>query len=495
MAGDGIYTRYLGHYLDAGRYHFNIMVDDNDNSAFYVLEDKASKKLDSQIPSAAANLTGLQVNYGDLYYAISAKRRCCGSSVLPSLDLDNHPSRVERTGIFRRSVLGPVIHLISPSKASDDKVPPSRIGDLKIRQLPGASTPDRLMAEWTAPGGDFDEGSVASYRFVFSSKMEDLLNPYEGEPEVLLGFDRIERAGTAAKFDFNFPHYDTDFYVGAYCFDIAGNRGKISNLVHVRIAAPKYIKTEEAKPILSSPPKDFESNLILIGSVCGGIAILLIITIVAFAYCIKISRGKKSAKTGSTSSVIGVTGSDETDSSSFDSDIKNIMSNPLGPALALPRNQMTSQPQPQYTLNPTPPSHVTTPMDTNSTNVTPVYWSASQLLSKLDHSGHHHPIQKGYYVPTGPQSLQLPHHPMPPNGMPPQPQHQQQPVSLHNISYEARPYNVSWSYNQGRSIPEEYTITVEDASIMPSAHRPPNAAKGGKVPPPVMPKPRNVSQV
>ena len=78
-------------------------------------------------------------------------------------------------GIFRRKIIGPVIHISNPSKPSDDSVPPSKIGDLKIRQVPGASTPDRLLAEWTAPGGDFDVGSVASYRFVFSSNIEDLI--------------------------------------------------------------------------------------------------------------------------------------------------------------------------------------------------------------------------------------------------------------------------------------------------------------------------------
>ena len=150
--------------MDAGRYRFNILVDDNDNNAFYVLEDKNTRtdlaKMGRQQQQSNNNIT--DVNYGDLYYTISAKRKCCGSTVSPSLGLDQSPSKVERTGIFRRSSLGPVIHILNPSKASDDKIPPSRIGDLKIRNLLGASTPDRLMAEWTAPGGDFDEGSVAS---------------------------------------------------------------------------------------------------------------------------------------------------------------------------------------------------------------------------------------------------------------------------------------------------------------------------------------------
>ena len=110
-----------------------------------------------------------------------------------------------------------------------------------IAQFICASNPDRLLAEWTAPGGDYDVGSVASYRFVFSQNIEDLIDPIKGEPQVLLGFDRIERAGTVAKFDFNFPHYDQDFYVGAYGFDMAGNRGKISNLVHVRVSSPTSV--------------------------------------------------------------------------------------------------------------------------------------------------------------------------------------------------------------------------------------------------------------
>ena len=88
---------------------------------------------------------------------------------------ENDHEKIVQPGIFRRKIIGPVIHISNPSKPSDDSVPPSKIGDLKIRQVPGASTPDRLLAEWTAPGGDFDVGSVASYRFVFSSNIEDLI--------------------------------------------------------------------------------------------------------------------------------------------------------------------------------------------------------------------------------------------------------------------------------------------------------------------------------
>jgi hypothetical protein len=510
VSGDGIYSRYLGRYLDAGRYKFTINVDDNDNNAIYI--DNA----DSQIKPKTTNhniAKNGSVNFADLFYNIEIRRgKCCGSSVIPALELESNPKISVKTGIFRRSVLGPVVHMTEPVKQSDDQVPPARIGDLKIRQLPGASTQDRLLAEWTAPGGDFNVGSVASYRFVFSSRIRDLLDgPHAGQPDVLLGFDRMERAGTAAKFDFNFPHYDKDFYVGAYGFDVAGNRGKISNLVHVRIAAPSYGgkrgRGQEAEPIMASATPT-EPNWVLIGAISGVIGVLLLLSIVAISYYVGVAR-KRSVKTGSTSSVMGGgpgSASDETDSSSFDSDIKNIMANPLGPAIALPRHVHLQHQQHHHHHQHHLTSPQATPTDTNSTNVTPVYWSASQLLSKLDskpalQTSYHASPYNNYFVPQGPQSLQ-------PAGISPsagQPSAAAgQPASLHNLSYDTqRTGYPSWSYRQ--NIPEEYTITVtEDTNASPVNHEKNNRAAPrlanpkascSKVRPPVMPKPRNITQV
>ena len=470
VSGDGIYSRYLGRYSDPGRYRFTISVDDNDNTAYYIEETNEVEK-----PPLSTNRT--KINYADLYYTAESHRTCCGSTV----QVD--PDRRVKTGKFIRSVIGPVVFLDKPAKASDDTVPPSRIGDLKIRQLPGARTPDRLLAEWTAPGGDYDSGSVAGYRFVFSSKIDDLLSQSK-DPEVLLGFKQMERSGTPAKFDFNFPHYDKDFYVGAYAFDVVGNRGKLSNLVHVRIPGPVQSR-EEAEPI-SAQPEEEQFNWMIIAIVAGIGLVLFVMAVACVAYYVYQSKAKKSIKTGSTSSVMGGANSDETDSSSFDSDIKNIMSNPLGPALALPRQTMPT--------HATPPTTQITPTDTNSTNVTPVYWSASQLLSKLDQKSYN------YYVPQGPQSLQQLHHQAGQHGAG---HHAGQPVSLHNMSYEGRGYP-SWSY-RSQNIPEEYTITVEDTGNSPAALGSANAGQSAvttaeartnrKVPPPVMPKPRNITQV
>ena len=50
---------------------------------------------------------------------------------------ENDHEKIVQPGIFRRKIIGPVIHISNPSKPSDDSVPPSKIGDLKIRQVPG----------------------------------------------------------------------------------------------------------------------------------------------------------------------------------------------------------------------------------------------------------------------------------------------------------------------------------------------------------------------
>ena len=136
---------------------------------------------------------------------------------------------------------------------------------------------------------------------------------------------------------------------------------------------------------------------------------------------------------GSTSSVIGSGAttviSDEDEASSFDSDIKALH------------------------FNKDHPGH--------HSNTTPVYWSASQLLTKIEQNKHHH----------SPQSLQN--------------LHSAQVQSLHTqpISLNQGMSPPLWTYRV-RDIPEEYTVTVNE-SMMHS----------GQLSTQHLPKPRNITQV
>lgn len=539
MAGDGVYSRYLGRTLLPGRYKLMFNVDDNEGAAIFA---SAKSETSSQIPQrkrpyrqskSEARLSRHFNNdvsedqseddvqeveeesskFADLMVA-SAWRKCCGSFV--------RHGHSEKTGILKRQIVGPFIYIDKPEKT--DFQPPSRIGDFKIVQVPGAY--DKLLATWTAPGGDYLIGNVASYRFVFSEDIADLLDP-RGNPEVLLGFDRTDKAGTEVKFDFSFPHFDRDFYVGAYSFDTIGNKAKISNLVHVRLQSPPSNKlSSDAEPILAiatGSGEPGEPNWIMIGVIAGVIGVLLLLCIVAITYYFAVTR-KRSIKTGSTSSVMNGGSSDETDSSSFDSDIKNIMAHPLGPALPsasssavastqtranLPVNGVhrgiTVSGQSSSSVSPSDP-----PTETTSATVTPVYWSASQLLSKLDtHHAYGNPYLHQQHPDLYHHSYAGPHSLQP--VVAPNNNHLSQPASIHNLSFSHNGglyHNPEWTNGiyRGHDYPDEYTITVVGHNEAPaststriasssSCSSSPTAKSSSKVPPPVMPKPRNITQV
>ena len=193
VEGDGIYSRYLGHHTLTGRYKFIVTIDDNDNQAFYISNTNSVTKNNrykslvmkrkmllsqrqQQISSqggpnsstfkrdvtASKEQQQLPPNYANIMLEVT-QNRCCGSSVLPSLQLHNYPQKAIKTGIFRRKVDGPVIHAkyFREPVLQEDILPPAKIGNLRIIRLPNTS--DKLLASWTAPGGDFDIGSVSSY--------------------------------------------------------------------------------------------------------------------------------------------------------------------------------------------------------------------------------------------------------------------------------------------------------------------------------------------
>ena len=55
----------------------------------------------------------------------------------------------------------------------NDLIPPGRITDLSSEHMDGG----KLIVSWTAPGGDYREGSVAGYNIVTSADSTEILNP------------------------------------------------------------------------------------------------------------------------------------------------------------------------------------------------------------------------------------------------------------------------------------------------------------------------------
>ena len=142
---------------------------------------------------------------------------------------------------FRRVQLGSVINLIQvPDPLSKDQIAPSRIADLHIQVLNESKS---LLATWTAPGDNFDSGTVSGYRFVFSSNIADLLDPHE-EVRTVVMFRRKDKAGVKARYQFQYKYFDEDVYVGLVGIDDANNTGKISNLVNIYMPYPSQEMTQ-----------------------------------------------------------------------------------------------------------------------------------------------------------------------------------------------------------------------------------------------------------
>ena len=81
---------------------------------------------------------------------------------------------------------------------------------IRVRALEDGRT---FLAVWTAPGDDYDHGSVSGYRFVYSSNISALLDGDSSRAETLLQFQRPDSAGVQTSYQFEFEHYNRYFRI------------------------------------------------------------------------------------------------------------------------------------------------------------------------------------------------------------------------------------------------------------------------------------------
>jgi hypothetical protein len=315
---------------------------------------------------------------------------CCGSRIpVPT-------NRKQRIGSFERQLAGSPLMLsrVPPPPGGEDGIRPGKIGDLQVTVL---RERQQLLAKWTAPGGDFNDGTVMTYRFVFSQKIEELLTPSLNAP-ALDGLKRSDTPGQSVSYVINFKYYSQDYYVGLYAFDESGNRGNMSNIVIVNVPPPPVEPTEPGamEPIVLKTPTDWT----MIGAIIGAVGVLLLVLIVGLSchFCRKrgpgaASKFSKSAfardlKTSSRNSggggnkgvkveIPSPPESEQTDSSSYESDLKGSSSHHLVGPITHPKMSSTSF----------------------GNNITPTYWSASQLLSEHEQRKRNGEEDEGHQQP------------------------------------------------------------------------------------------------
>ena len=243
---------------------------------------------------------------------------------------------------------------------------PGKIGDLQVTIL---KDKQQLLASWTAPGGDFGDGRVKTYRFVYSQKIEELLSPSVSAP-ALYGLKRQDEPGQRVSEVINFKYYSQDFYVGLFAFDEFGNSGNMSNVVLVNMPAPP---ASTVGTLTEQPAKEWNSvtDWTLIGAIIGGVAVLLLFLIVLL-YCKFCRRSQSKFNKNSFAKNLKSSGvkveipsppqSESTDASSYESDLKE-QGGVYGKTVG----------------HQEPNQHSATSF---GNNLTPTYWSASQLLGE-----------------------------------------------------------------------------------------------------------------
>eukprot|EP00090_Calanus_glacialis_P046038 TRINITY_DN8846_c0_g1_i15.p1 TRINITY_DN8846_c0_g1~~TRINITY_DN8846_c0_g1_i15.p1 ORF type:complete len:761 (-),score=183.82 TRINITY_DN8846_c0_g1_i15:95-2296(-) len=353
VSGDGIYSRHLTIYPSPGRYIFTITVTDNNNTAYVHTVGGAMDTHPQDLPVTV----------------------CCGSSIEIPL------SQRKATGRFIRTLAGPVVDIVS-IEMDRDIFPPATIGDLGVTYN---SDEQELIASWTAPGGDYNDGEVSGYHLVYSASIDSLLQPVSEDRELIV-ISRRDRAGVRVAHAFQYQGVQGDVYVGIRAEDDSGNLGRISNLVSVNIPSKDVNTLTNIEQTLNMS----ETNWVVIGSVLG-IFLVTTLSLLALLFCWLYRRrthSKHSSLHGFNTKSSGVNvhipspaHSVSTDGSSCRSESK-LSSHLLVPPMSHP-----------------PPSSTSF-----AANITPTYWSASQLLadhehrtgvSDTNHSNHDHPH---YYV-------------------------------------------------------------------------------------------------
>jgi hypothetical protein len=244
--------------------------------------------------------------------------------------------------------------------------PPAKICDLGVTYHRERR---ELLAAWTAPDRDYSEG----YHLLYAGTSDNLLGDTDTQRIVFSGRDR---AGSRVEYTAHLPSLTSDLYVGLRAEDQSGSLGRISNLVYVRIPAQAESGSpDEAEDDVASVTLS-EWNMLVLGSVVGTVLVitLSLLTGLACWLCRKRHSSKHSSLHGFSTKSSGVNAaipspahSVATDTSSYRSEGKH-SNHMLVPPMVKPLPSSTSF----------------------AANITPTYWSASQILGHQDlkHNDH-----------------------------------------------------------------------------------------------------------
>ena len=218
---------------------------------------------------------------------------CCGSQMRTESEED--------IGQFARFYTAPSVFIGESNPLSLDLAPPSRVSDLRVLATNTSSL--GLSLQWSAPGGDLDNGEVSSYEIRCHTDPSLLTEETFGEKGILVhpvvdlipeAYLRQQRANVSV------PWTNQMFYYALVSRDEAGNVSPVSNLVSVLV--PEAITTTETSSLAPSQLRLGGQSWLLntdtiIAIAAGGGGVLLLIILVVIFLILKARRRNKGKQT------------------------------------------------------------------------------------------------------------------------------------------------------------------------------------------------------
>ena len=223
----------------------------------------------------------------------SEVERCCGSEM--------RMEREEDIGQFARFLTAPSVFIGESNPLSLDLAPPSRVSDLRVLATNTSSLV--LSLQWSAPGGDLDNGQVSSYEIRCHTDPSLLTEQHFGEKGIVVhpAANLIPEAYLSQqRANVSVPWTNQMFYYALVSRDQAGNVSPVSNLVSVLV--PEVITTTETSSLAPSQLRLGGQSWLLnrdtiIAIAAGGGGVLLLIILVVIFMILKAKRRNKGKQT------------------------------------------------------------------------------------------------------------------------------------------------------------------------------------------------------
>ncbi|XP_066264270.1 calcium-activated chloride channel regulator 1-like [Branchiostoma lanceolatum] len=154
-----------------------------------------------------------------------------------------------------------------------DYFPPSRVIDVQIQ----TSTDDEVVLQWTAPGGDLDNGQASQYEVVVSNNITTLvqdpdsavtLQPEHCSDQTDCVINNPSGSGTEEQLVFNIPDEFSGemVYMGLRGVDEQGNMGELSNIVSHKVG-----NRQKGPDIVITVVTAFAAVVILVTCIVGAV--------------------------------------------------------------------------------------------------------------------------------------------------------------------------------------------------------------------------------